>query len=46
VTKHDAVEAVMLVKLVEHFKAEPISVELHNIAQIVRGACHPQMGFR
>src|SRR5262247_4515913 len=44
VSEHDAVEAVMIVKLIQHFKAESISVKLHDLGQVVRGPCHSQMG--
>jgi hypothetical protein len=30
VSKHDAVEALMVVKLIQHCKAESIAVELHD----------------
>src|SRR5262245_24480260 len=36
----------MIVKLVQHFKAESIAVEVHDFGQIVRGPRHPQMSFR
>jgi hypothetical protein len=45
VTKHDAVEAVVVVKPLKHFKSESISVELHDFGQMVCGARHPQMRF-
>src|SRR5262249_32302481 len=46
VTNYDAVESIVLSKLVEHFKAESISVKLRAFGQMVRRACHPQMGLR
>src|SRR5262245_45017849 len=45
VAKHDAVESIVVSKFIEHSKAESISVELHDFGQMVRGACHPQMGL-
>jgi hypothetical protein len=45
-TEHDTIEAVVILKFIKNFEAEPVAIKFHDRRELIGGSRHPQVRCR